>query len=100
MNTETRKMVGPLIRGMDAELAAAVVAAVEIDNPDSEVVVDDLGGYMRVNVPERCVLRRDTLVDELGYDFDLFRIEPALAGFAGRMTIDDNEIVWYLERRD
>lgn len=94
------KLVGPVIRGMDGELADAVIAAVERDNPGSEVVVDDQGGYVRINTHKRCVLTRATLEDELGRSFPLNRLEPALASFAGRVSTSDDEFVWYLERED
>jgi hypothetical protein len=36
----------------------------------------------------------------MGRSFPLHQLEPSLAGFAGRMTVSDDEIVWYLERED
>lgn len=102
MTAETRahKLVGPIIRGVNGELVDAVIAAVERDNPDSEVLVDDQGGYVRITVPDRCVLTQASLEDELGYSFALSELEPALASFAGRVTQSDSEMVWYLERQD
>ena len=94
------KMVGPVIRGIDAELAGAVAEAMEIDNPDSEIVVDDHGGYIRIGVAQRGRLTRASLSDVLGHEFPLSRLEPSLAAFAGRMTTGDDEIVWFLERED
>jgi toluene monooxygenase system protein D len=95
------KLVGPLIRGLDADLAEAVVAAVEADNPGAEVVVEDQRGYFRINVADRCRLTLASLREALGReDFTLSQLEPALSGFAGRMKATDTEIVWYLERRD
>lgn len=94
------KMVGPVVRGMDATLAEAVITAVEIDNPDVDVEVDDQGGYIRINTPHRCVLTRASLEDAIGKRFPLHQLEPSLAGFAGRMKVSDDEIVWYLERED
>lgn len=94
------KMVGPVVRGMDATLAEAVITAVETDNPDADVEVDDQGGYIRINTPHRCVLTRASLEDAIGKSFPLHQLEPSLAGFAGRMKVSDDEIVWYLERED
>ncbi|WP_320782026.1 MmoB/DmpM family protein [Streptomyces sp. CRN 30] len=96
----TDKLVGPIIRGIDGDLAEAVAATIERDNPDAEVVVDDQGGYVRISVPRRCVLTRDTLEEELGRTFRLSALEPALAAFAGRIEQTDEQWVWYLERRD
>jgi toluene monooxygenase system protein D len=95
-----QKMVGPVIRGADAEIADAVIDAIEADNPDSEVVVDDQGGYIRVSVSQRCRLTRASLEEALGRSFSLAKLEPSLSGFAGRMRLDDDEVLWYLERQD
>jgi toluene monooxygenase system protein D len=94
------KMVGPVVRGLDGNLADAVIAAIEVDNPDVDVDVDDQGGYIRISTPQRCVLTRASLEEALDRTFALHQLEPSLAGFAGRMTVSDDEIVWYLERED
>ncbi|MFI6642505.1 MmoB/DmpM family protein [Streptomyces sp. NPDC050504] len=94
------RLVGPVIRGMDADLAQAVIAAVERDNPGFEVYVVDRGGYIRVHTVGRCRLTRASLEDELGHHFPLSRLEPALGAFAGRMDTTDDAITWYLERQD
>lgn len=94
------KMVGPVVRGMDAALAEAVIEAIEADNPDRYIEVDDRGGYIRVSAPQRCRITRSSLEEALGRNFQLHQLEPSLAGFAGRMEVTDDEIVWYLERED
>ncbi|MGD9527344.1 MAG: MmoB/DmpM family protein [Pseudonocardia sp.] len=94
------KLVGPIIRGFDGELADAVAAAVERDNPGADVLVDDQGGYVRIHVRHRCVLNRATLEEELGRPFPLSELEPALASFAGRVKQTPDQTVWYLERQD
>lgn len=96
----TKKMVGPVMRGFDTELAEAVIAAIEIDNPESEVTVDDQGGYIRIAVPGTCRITKTTLEEELGRPFQLHQLEPSLASFAGRMKTTDDEMTWYLERQD
>jgi toluene monooxygenase system protein D len=53
-----QKMVGPVIRGADADLADAVIEAIEADNPGADVMVEDAGGYIRISVPQRCRLSR------------------------------------------
>lgn len=94
------KMVGPVIRGVDTELADAVIEAIEADNPGAEVAVEDAGGYIRIGVPQRCRLSRASLEDALGHSFELSRLEPSLSAFAGRMQVTDDEVLWYLERQD
>lgn len=99
MGTHT-KMVGPVVRGLDGNLAEAVIAAIEADNPDADVMVDDQGGYIRIATPNHCRLTRASLEDALGRTFKLHQLEPQLAGFAGRMKLTDDEITWFLERQD
>jgi toluene monooxygenase system protein D len=94
------KMVGPVVRGLDANLAEAVISAIEVDNPDVDVDVDDQGGYIRIGTPNICRMTRASLEDALGRSFGLHQLEPSLAGFAGRMRLTDDEVVWYLERQD
>ena len=99
MDSQT-KMVGPVIRGMDANLADAVIDAIEVDNPDAEVLDDDQGGYIRIGTPNVCRLTRASLEEALGRTFQLHQLEPQLAGFAGRMKLTDDDVVWFLERQD
>ncbi len=94
------KMVGPVVRGLDGALADAVIPAIETANPDVGGAVGAQGGYIRIGTPQRCVLTRASLEDAVGRSFPLHQLEPSLAGFAGRMTVSDDEIVWYLERED
>ncbi len=94
------KMVGPVMRGMDGELAEALIEAIENDNPDADVMVDDRGGYIRISVPRRCRVTKSSLEEALGREFELSELEPALSAFAGRMRFEDDAIEWYLERED
>ncbi len=94
------KMVGPVVRGMDGTLAEAIISAIETDNPDLDIDVDDQGGYIRITGPGRLRMTRASLEDALGKPMQLHQIEPQLAGFAGRMKLDDDEVTWYLERED
>ena len=100
MNTteEHVKRVGPIIRGVDGELCDAVINAIEDDNPGADVEVDDQGGYVKITTPWRCRLTRESLSRELGRTFNLPELEINLAGFAGRILVGDDEIVWHLER--
>ena len=89
------KMVGPVVRGLDPALAEAMITAIEIDNPDVDVTVEDEGGYIRIVTPQFCRLTQASLADAMGRDIKLFQIEPQLAGFAGRMKVTDDELVWW-----
>lgn len=98
MTDEHVKRVGPIIRGVDGELCDAVINAIEDDNPGADVEVDDQGGYVKITTPQRCRLTRASLERELGRTFHLPELEINLAGFAGRIIVGDDEIVWHLER--
>ena len=98
MTEEHVKRVGPIMRGVDGELCDAVINAIEDDNPGADVEVDDQGGYVRITTPQRCRLTRASLERELGRTFHLPELEINLAGFAGRIIVGDDEIVWHLER--
>jgi len=100
MTNSHQKMVGPVIRGADADLADAVIEAIEADNPGADVMVEDAGGYIRISVPQRCRLSRVSLEAALGHSFELSKLEPSLSAFAGRMKATDDEVLWYLERQD
>jgi toluene monooxygenase system protein D len=93
-----KKMVGPIVRGMDGELCEAVINAIQTDNPDVEVNVDDQGGYVRITTERRCRLTRASMEEELGRTFRLSDLEPALASFSGRILVGDDEIIWHLDR--
>ncbi|MCX9191527.1 monooxygenase [Carbonactinospora thermoautotrophica] len=94
------KMVGPVVRGVNADLADALITAIEADNPGSEVIVEDRGGYIRISVPQRCRVTRASLEEALGHSFRLSQLEPALSAFSGRLKLTDDEAIWYLERQD
>lgn len=98
MTDEHVKRVGPIIRGVDGELCDAVINAIEDDNPGADVEVDDQGGYVKITTPQRCRLTRASLERELGRSFNLPELEINLAGFAGRIIVGDDEIIWHLER--
>ncbi|MGW4732599.1 MmoB/DmpM family protein [Streptomyces shenzhenensis] len=94
------KMVGPIIRGTDAELAEAIIAAIEEDNRGKTVEVIDRGGYIRIQVEWECRLTRASLESELGSPYPLSLIESVLTAFAGRMKTTDDQLIWCLERRE
>jgi toluene monooxygenase system protein D len=99
--SESERLVGPVIRGVNQDIAEALIEAIERDNPGTGVRVEDRGGYVRIGCPGRCVVTRRSLEDVLGETVRLSELEPALAGFAGRMRFEGDEaIVWYLERED
>jgi toluene monooxygenase system protein D len=96
-----KKLVGPVLRGMNQDVIEALITAIEAGNPEAELLYEDRGGYVRIHTPWRCRVTRKDLEAALGRSFRLAELEPALAGFAGRMrTVGDEALEWYLERED
>lgn len=95
------KLVGPVVRGFDPDVVAAVTEAIHTDNPDAEIVIDDHAGYVRIHAPRFLRVTRASLELAAGQRFPLATLEPALVGFAGRIRyVGDDELHWYLDRED
>lgn len=87
--------VGPVLIAGDSG-DALVVALCEL-NPTA--LVHDRGAYLRVLVPGRCVLTREALERALGHSVDLrAELERTMSSFKGRLSIDDDNAAWELQR--
>lgn len=87
--------VGPvLVEGVETD---AVIAAIRELNADVTVV--DRGAYVRVEVPDRCVVTRAAIERGLGRSFvlpgDLERIMPS---FKGALSVADDQAAWEARR--
>lgn len=101
MADEPSHLVGPVVRGFDPDIADALEAALEKDNPGVELFVDDNAGYVRLHAPRFLRLTRASLSEALGRPAGLPSLEPAIVSFAGRMKyVGDDELTWYLTRED
>lgn len=99
--SEDQRLVGPVVRGFDPEIVEALQAAIEQDNPDKKITIDDRGGYVRIHAPRYLRITRASLGQAAGHPLPLPSLEPALAGFAGRIKyVGDSELVFYLDRED
>ena len=58
------KMAGPLLRG--GEIAVAALDAIEIDNPNKHIVVDDHRTYVRVEANGGVIIRKKTMEEVHG----------------------------------
>jgi toluene monooxygenase system protein D len=90
-------MVGPVMRAGD--LAQAVIAAAQIDNPDKEVFVDDRRAYIRIHTNHEMVLRRKTIEEELGRPFKMNDLEVDLSSFAGQIESQDDAVRFYFTKK-
>ena len=101
VGSNSERLVGPVIRGVDRDIADALIEAIRTDNPDAEVTVEDRDGYVRIACRGRCRVTRGSLEEAMGEPMRLSELEPAMASFAGRMKFEgDHAIVWYLDRED
>ncbi len=88
--------VGPIVRS--GEVAQAVAEAVEIDNPDKEIFIDDKVAYVRIAVENECILRKDTMEEVLGREFEMRELEINLSSFAGRIETTREYVRFYFEK--
>lgn len=88
------KLVGPVVS--DMRIADAVAQAIATDNGDQPVIVDR-GAYRRIQLPGMCRLTQASLEAALGEPITLTALEQVMPSFSGRITVSDDEIVWYLE---
>ncbi|MCC0027248.1 toluene monooxygenase [Pseudooceanicola lipolyticus] len=93
---QPKKLVGPIIRGIDDDIIDAVIGAAEQDNPDREILVEDRSGYVRVQAEQAMVLTEKSLIEMLGRPFRLSELEPSLVSFAGRLNTMDDRWEWAL----
>ena len=83
--------VGPVLHA--GPRTDALVAAIRAENGDVEVL--DRGAYVRVSAPGRCRMTRAVVERFLGEPFELPNdLEAMMSSFAGRIAIDDAEVVW------
>lgn len=91
-----KKLVGPIIRGVDDDIINAVISAAEQDNPDRQIMVEDRSGYVRVQTEQSMVLTQVSMAEMLGRPFRLSELEPSLVSFAGRLKTMDDRWEWAL----
>ena len=83
--------VGPVLEA--GEPAQAIVAAIREENPDVEV--QDRGSYVRVLVPGRCRVTRNTIERLSGRPFHFPRdLELVMPSFKGRLSMTEDEAIW------
>lgn len=84
--------VGPVLRHGDE--VDQIIAALEDDNPDTEIEVIDRGAYIRVQAEDRLELTEATLQEYLGSDYRIRSLEVTMSSFAGRVRTGSDHIVW------
>ncbi len=73
------------------EESRCIVEAIVEDNPNAVVV--DQPAMVKVDVPGRLVIRRSTVEEKLGRDFDLQELQLHLITISGHLDESDEEFV-------
>jgi toluene monooxygenase system protein D len=71
-----------------------IVAAIEDDNPHTEIEVVDRGSYVRIQGEDRVVLTEATLRAYLGADYHIRSLENLMSSFNGRAITASDSITW------
>ena len=84
--------VGPVLRmGDEVELN---IAAIEDDNPGTEIEVIDRGAYVRVQAEDQITVTQETLRRYLGADYEIRSFEGIMSAFSGQVVTTSDAITW------
>ena len=70
----------------------------ELDNPDKEILVDDKVAYLRISTENECILRKETMEEVLGRNFEMRELEINLASFAGQIETTTEYVRFYFNK--
>jgi phenol hydroxylase P2 protein len=73
------------------EESRSIVAAIVADNPDA--IVNEQPAMVKIDVPNRMVIRKSTIESEMGRDFDLQELHVNLITLSGHIDETDDEFV-------
>src|SRR6202051_1751853 len=87
--------LGPVVRS--GTVANAIVAAIKELNQD--VLVVDRGAYLRVLVPQCCVVTRSAFETHLGRPVRFpGELETVMSAFKGSLQLNQDDAAWRLAR--
>ncbi len=66
-----------------------IVEAILEDNPNA--MVDDQPSMVKIDVPNRLVIKRETVTEKMGRDFDLQELQLHLITISGNLDETDDE---------
>lgn len=73
------------------EETRSIVNAIVADNP--EAIVNEQPAMVKIDVPQRLVIRKSTVEEEMGRDFDLQELHVNLITLTGHIEETDDEFV-------
>src|ERR1700756_878454 len=83
--------VGPVLQS--GPVATAIIAAIKDLNQN--VMVVDRGAYVRVLVPQCCVVTRSSIEKHLGRSFRFpGELEAVMSAFKGSLELNQNDAAW------
>lgn len=88
---DTYDRVGPVLQS--GTLANAIIAAIKDLNQD--VMLMDRGAYVRVLVPQCCVVTRSAIEKHLGRPFRFpGELEGVMSSFKGSLQLNQDNAAW------
>jgi toluene monooxygenase system protein D len=93
-----KNAVGPVLRMSDD--IEAIIAAIEDDNPGTEIEVIDRGAYVRIQAEQRMKVTRASIERHIGRTFEMRQLEPMMSAFAGRIETTSEAIVWSYRQQE
>ena len=93
-----KNAVGPVLRMSDD--IDAIIAAIEEDNPGTEIEVIDRGAYVRIQSEQRMKVTRASIERHIGRTFEMRQLEPMMSAFAGRIETTSDAILWSYKREE
>jgi hypothetical protein len=87
--------VGPVLQS--GTVTNAIIAAIKDMNQD--VLVVDRGAYVRVLVPQCCVVTRSAIEKHLGRSFRFpGELETVMSAFKGALQLNQDDATWRFTR--
>lgn len=68
-----------------------IVEAIAADNPDA--VVNHMPAMVKIDCPKRLVVRRASIEDRIGREFDLGALTVNLVSLSGNIDEDEDEFI-------
>ncbi|MDR2011572.1 MAG: MmoB/DmpM family protein [Rhodanobacter sp.] len=73
------------------EETRCIINAIVADNPDA--IINEQPAMVKIDVPNRMVIRKSTVEEEMGRDFDLQELHVYLITLTGHIDETDDEFV-------
>lgn len=75
----------------DTPDALPIIEAIKSDNPDADV--QNMPSLVRIEAPGRLVIKRDSVSERIGRDWDVQEIQLSMVTISGNIDEDDDQFV-------